>query len=416
MFGNRQELLDKISLGESTYLEFKEIRLTGSRISSPSRDSLADELAAFANGSGGVCLLGVEDTSREILGIPVDSLPAVESFIREICNDSIVPPIIPVIDFVWLPASTVEDVPVVKVDIPRSLFVHQSPSGYLYRIGSSKRRMSPEYLARLLQQRSQSRIIAFDEQPVSSASLEDLAPELYNQFKTSRTDDSTNWLSKLHMAAEDENGALRPTVAGVLMASQDPRSWLPNAFIQAVAYRGTEINPGKSPYQLDAADIVGPLDRQIDEACHFVAKNMRVSASKYMGRIDRPQYDMTAVFEAIVNALAHRDYSIYGSKIRLRMFENRLEIYSPGSIPNAMTIESLAHVQSARNDIVTSLLAKCPVPDRPWMTTDRRTMMDRRGEGVPVILANSERLSGRLPEYRLFDEAELMLTIYAPED
>ena len=81
-----------------------------------------------------------------------------------------------------------------------------------------------------------------------------------------------------------------------------------------------------------------------------------------------------------------------------------------------MTIESLAHVQSARNDIVTSLLAKCPVPDRPWLTTDRRTMMDRRGEGVPVILANSERLSGKTPEYRLFDEAQLMLTIYAPED
>lgn len=413
MFDNTQELLDKIRLGESTFLELKEIRFTGSRISSPTRDSIADELSAFANGSGGVCLLGVEDSSRAILGIPVNDLSGVESFIREICNDSIAPPIIPVIDFIWLPAATGEDVPVVKVDIPKSLFVHQSPGGYLYRIGSSKRRMSPEYLARLFQQRSRARIIAFDEQPVSNANLEDLDSELCNQFRTSRTDDSTNWLSKLHMVAKDDSGELRPTVAGVLMASQNPRSWLPNAFIQAVAYRGTKIDPGASPYQLDAADIVGPLDRQIDEACHFVVKNMRVAAIKDMGRIDRPQFDMAAVFEAIVNAVAHRDYSIYGSKIRLRMFENRLELYSPGSIPNAMTIESLAHIQSARNDVITSLLAKCPVPDRPWMTTDRRTMMDRRGEGVPVILANSERLSGRLPEYRLFDNVQVMLTIYA---
>lgn len=411
---DKNDLINKIKLGESTFLELKEVRFAGSRVDSPSRNSIADELAAFANGSGGVCLLGVEDTRREILGIPVDSLPAVEGFLREICSDSITPPIIPIIDFVWLPAAKGEDVPVVKVDIPKSLFVHQSPGGYLYRIGSSKRRMSPEYLARLFQQRSQARIIAFDEQPVSNASLEDLAPELYNQFRTSRTDDSTNWLSKLHMVAKDESSELRPTVAGVLMASQNPRSWLPNAFIQAVAYRGTEINPDAShPYQLDASDIVGPLDRQIDDACHFVVKNMRVAAFKHMGRIDRPQFDMAAVFEAIVNAVAHRDYSIYGSKIRLRMFEDRLELYSPGSIPNAMTIESLAHIQSARNDVITSLLAKCPVPDRPWMTTDRRTMMDRRGEGVPVILANSERLSGRLPEYRLFDDAQVMLTIYA---
>ena len=98
------------------------------------------------------------------------------------------------------------------------------------------------------------------------------------------------------------------------------------------------------------------------------------------------------------------------------MFENRLELYSPGSLPKTMTIESIAYLQSTRNNVITSLLAKCPVPDRPWMTTDRRTMMDRRGEGVPVILANSERLSGRLPEYRLFNDAQLMLTIYAPED
>ena len=153
MFDSKVELIDKIRLGESTYLELKEVRFTGSRVNSPTRDSIADELAAFANGSGGVCLLGVEDTRREILGIPVDSLPAVESFLREICNDSITPPIIPIVDFIWLPAATGEDVPVVKVDIPKSLFVHQSPGGYLYRIGSSKRRMSPEYLARLFHQR-----------------------------------------------------------------------------------------------------------------------------------------------------------------------------------------------------------------------------------------------------------------------
>ena len=257
---------------------------------------------------------------------------------------------------------------------------------------------------------------SFNGQPVLDAELEDLSPHLYNRFNISCTENSTSLLSKLCMAEKDEEGELRPTVAGVLMGTQNPRNWLPNAFIQAVAYRGTEIRTDLFPYQLDAADIEGPLDRQIEDACHFVVKNMRVAAFKYMGREDRPQFDIAAVFEAIVNAVAHRDYSIYGSKIRLRMFENRLELYSPGSLPKTMTIESIAYLQSTRNNIITSLLAKCPVPDRPWMTTDRRTMMDRRGEGVPVILANSERLSGRLPEYRLFDDAQVMLTIYAPED
>ena len=79
-----------------------------------------------------------------------------------------------------------------------------------------------------------------------------------------------------------------------------------------------------------------------------------------------------------------------------------------------MAAEDLAYLQSARNEIITSLLAKCPVPpDEEWLTTGRRTMMYKRGEGVYIIMNNSERLSGRLPEYRLTGESELMLTIWA---
>jgi len=123
----------------------------------------------------------------------------------------------------------------------------------------------------------------------------------------------------------------------------------------------------------------------------------------------------------MVNAAAHRDYSVYGSKTRLKMFADRLEIHSPGGIPNTMTVESLAYRQAARNETPTSLLAKCPVPtDIEWIDTDRLTLMDKRGEGVRIILENSERLSGKEPAYRLIDDAELLPTIFAaspgPED
>lgn len=79
-----------------------------------------------------------------------------------------------------------------------------------------------------------------------------------------------------------------------------------------------------------------------------------------------------------------------------------------------MTIDSLRYRQSARNETLCSLLAKCSAPDAPWLVTDRKHVMEKRGEGVPIILDNSARLSGREPEYRLIDDAELMLTIYAP--
>lgn len=412
MFDTIIELTDKIRLGEDSFLELKEVRLSGTKVQAPHKDGLADELAAFANSQGGVCLLGVDD-ARQIQGIALEHLDVVETLVHQICMDSITPPLLLSITRLELPDATGQLQPILKLDVPRSLFVHRSPGGYLYRIGSAKREMTPDYLARLFQQRSQARIIRFDEQPVPDAVLEDLSEPLWQRFASQRIEESREaLLDKLAMARQDNDGKLRPTVAGVLLASNDPRRWLPNAFIQAVAYRGTEVAPkGDALYQLDAQDITGPLDAQVLAACQFVRRNMRVAASKHMGRRDLPEYDLNAVFEALVNAVAHRDYSIYGAKIRLRMFADRLELYSPGAIPNTMTLDSLPYRQAARNEAITSLLAKCPVPEAGYDFTGRNAMMDKRGEGVRLILEHSERLAGKRPYYRLVDESELLLVI-----
>ena len=417
MFDTKAELLEKIRLGESSFLEFKEVRFEGAKIKGPHRDSLADELAAFANGYGGVFVLGVADSTREVVGVPLDRLDEVVQFVRNVCMDSIDPPMEHVVvDRLLLPMGTGEEVAVVRVDVPRSLFVHRSPGGYLHRVADSKCSMSPNLLARLFDQRGQQHVVPFNEQSVPRASLEDLNSSLWSRFRTqlSAEDDAT-FLAKVGIAELDEHGVAKPTVAGVLMASDDPRRWLPNAYVQAVAYRGNDIRVGTAdnPYQLDALDVVGPLDRQVVDACRFVARNMKTAAIKNLGRTDIPQYDLEAVFEAIVNAVAHRDYSIHGSKVRLRMFENRLELYSPGGIANSLTVESLRYRQSARNEAVCSLLARCPIPDESWLTTPRRHMMERRGEGMPIILDNSTALSGREPEIKLFNHSELRLTIYA---
>ena len=76
MFDNIADLIDKIRLGEDSYLELKEVRFAGQKVSAPHKDSLADELASFANSRGGVCVLGVDDT-REVLGIPLERLDLV---------------------------------------------------------------------------------------------------------------------------------------------------------------------------------------------------------------------------------------------------------------------------------------------------------------------------------------------------
>ena len=404
MSDSTQEILNWIRLGEDSTLELKTVEFKGNKVFYPHRDGVADELAAMANTASGVVVLGVDDKTKTIEGVPLDKLDVAETWLRSICNDLISPPL-----FCRIRKLLVEEKSIIRIDVPRSLHVHRSPGGYFQRIGSSKRQMSPEILSRLFQQRSQVRLIRFDEQVVSVATKECLDEKLWQKYRTPLSpENDEEFLLKLKLLAENEDGEIHPTVSGLLMVCEQPQEWLPNAFIQAVFYRGTERN---AAYQLDAKDIVGPLDVQIAKAYKFVESNMRIYGVKNPARHDMPQYSMQAVFEALVNAVAHRDYSIYGSKIRLQMFVDRLELYSPGAIANTMTIDSLPLRQSSRNELLTSLLARCPAT----FGGHRGLLMDKRGEGVPIILMESEKLSGRRPVYRLIDDTELLLTIYPAE-
>lgn len=405
-----EELLRKI-LGEDSVLELKEVRFRGNKISGPTRDDLADELAAMTNTADGVCVLGVDDKTREVVGVPLEHLDGVERFVREVCNDLVVPPLSVKVIRLTLPDLLGEPRPVLKIDVPRSLFVHKSPGGYFRRQGSSKRELSPDLLARLFQQRSQARLIRFDEQAVPDTSIRDLEEELWRRFLPEQTDDPVTVLRKLKLLTTDDLAEERASVAGVLLCSEHPETWLPGAYIEAVRYRGTRQD---SNYQIDAARVTGPLDRQIREAVRFVLRNMSVAAVKDPDRREVPQFSERAVFEAVVNAVAHRDYSIHGSKIRLFLFDDRLELYSPGPLPNSVTIESLPLRQATRNELVTSLLARTPVEGARG-ASGHRYFMERRGDGVPIIIEESSRLSGRPPEYRLIDDAELLLTIYSAE-
>ena len=271
------------------------------------------------------------------------------------------------------------------------------------------RELPTDVLLRLGQQRSQARLIRFEEQSVPETTFADLDESLWRRFLGVHSTDEVTTLHKMKLLTKEEDGHERVTVAGILLCSRSPERWLPGGYIEAVRYRGMKRD---SNYQIDGKRISGPLDQQIREAVAFARRNMAVYAVKQPGRVEIPQYSGRAVFEAVVNAVAHRDYSIHGSKIRLFLFDDRLELYSPGPLPNTVTIESMPLRQSTRNELITSLLARCPVED-PTGDVGRQFYMEKRGEGVPIILEESRKLSGRDPVYLLIDDAELLLTIYA---
>ena len=406
------ELAKRIRLGEDSTLELKSVRFDGGRLGLD-RKSFADELAALANARGGTLVLGVGDETRRVEGIPLERLDAVESWVREVCNDSINPALDADIIKLELENADGALVPVLRVDVPRSLFVHKSPGGYFRRIGSSKREMSPEVLARAFQERSQSRTVRFDESIVPGTRRGDLDYALTQRFL--RGDAAAgegpdgladDVLGKLRIVGADHDVETRLTLAGTLLCTSQPQRWLPHAYLQAVSYAGERTD---TAYQTDAKDIGGPLDAQIVDALHFVRRNMLVRAAKETARTERPQFSERAVFEALVNAVAHRDYSMAGSRIRLHMFGDRLELRVPGALVNTLTPDSLHLRQASRNELIVSLLARCPAPTG----LGRTRMMDRRGDGVPIIRKECVELSGRQPEYSLVDDAELSLVMWA---
>ncbi len=236
-----------------------------------------------------------------------------------------------------------------------------------------------------------------------------MSEDLWAKYTTRSDEPDDLVLLKRGLLSRDETGTVRASVAGVLFCCEEPERFLSNAYIEAVRYRGTFQD---SNYQIDARKIRGPLNRQIDQAMDFLWRNQTVSAVKKPHRVETWQFGERAVFEAIVNAVAHRDYSVSVSKIRFFMFDDRMEIYSPGALPNTVTVDSLALRQATRNELITSLLAETPVADAP-RNGGRGFYMEKRGDGVPIILGESEKLAKRKPEYRLIDDSELLLTIYS---
>ena len=407
MIWTSAQLLKQIELGEDSRIEFKEVFFTGKRVNAPRRGDIADELAAFGNTGGGTLIFSVSDTGQ-IRQMDREQMDTLEIFVGEICSDSIRPPLAFVTQRLALP----DALSVLIVEVEQSALVHKSPSGYLSRQGSAKRELSPEALRRLFQQRGRSGLLGPDEALVAGTGRNTLDTTLTDRFLSSRTTEPVDaQLAKLGLVRADDSGVTRATVAGVLLCTERPDERISGALIEAVRYRGTLLGHAS---QHDAASITGPLDRQIRDAVNFAKLNTRMAARKAPGRVETPQFSLRAMFEAIVNAVVHRDYAMENAKIRLFIFDDRLELYSPGALPNTLPIEAMRNRQVTRNETLASLLRMLAVGDIDGAGA-RQYFLEQRGEGVPVIYVQTREQTGQDPNYELLGGAELRLTIPAAQ-
>ena len=403
----KTELLELIANGENSGLEFKRDDIDNR--------ALAKELVAFANLMGGHVLLGVEDDGS-ISGI---TRPKLEEWVMTTCRDKIRPEIIPFFEVVR-DVEPGKDVAVVTVERGWSVHSvwHSAHRTYTIRVGTQSREASPEELERLFQQRGAFRL---EIRPVSGSSLLDLdRRRLKDYFIRTRNqsvpkdEDDEGWRTLLvntEIMVQDGDRTLA-TVAALLLFGNTPNRFLPQAGIDAVAYPGREKDyaakeraalraPIASLFQIDGSGKITFVENGlIEQAIEFVRRNTEVTSVLQGGiRVDRWTYPEEAVRETIVNALVHRDYLLSSTTIELSIYEDRLEVISPGRLPNGITPARMkSGCRAARNQLLKDVMRDYNYLEHTGMGVPRKIikgMLEHNGT-QPDLIEEEERFVVRL--------------------
>ncbi len=382
----RDELIEIIQNGESSKIEFKteDVHI----------NSLAEEIVAFANLDGGIVLIGVDD-SGEIKGCERKKF---EEFVINVCRSNVRPAILPVIEKVVVDGKMVLAVIIERGDTPYST----NRGLYFIRVGSTKQTPTQQELLRLFQKRN---ILQFDETPVVGASVNSIDLTKVGIYLTrlgqSPLDEENdhaliNDLINLSIMVDIDDG--RPTVGGVLAFGKKPQRYFPSFNIMCGAYKGSDFLSDT----IREKELFGTLDELIEDAIAFLKLSMPQAHAMERGvrRNDSYLYPVEALREGVVNAICHRDYTITGSAIRLFLFDDRLEIRSPGGLPNTLTLENMLFRQYIRNQVIASFLAG-------------GGYMERRGKGMLRMLKSCEEINVSCEFSLTPDHGEFVITFRA---
>ena len=390
----RTELLEIISNGESSEVEFKRDTLQNY--------DLAKELVSFSNLGGGMVLLGLEDDGS-ISGLTRTNL---EEWVMTTCRDKIRPAIIPFFEFVR-GIEPGKDVAIVRVTRGYNVhgLWHNSSSRYHIRVGTQSREATQEELARLFQQRG---TIRAELRPISGSAVADLDQQRVQDYfgrvrqqDVPADEDGAAWRALLvNTEIMTEEGV---TVSGMLLFGSTPNRFLPQAGIDATAFPGTEkdyaarervVLRGPMTPLIDAnGAIVG--NGLVEQALEFVRRNTPVKAVLENGRrFEKPTYPQEVVREAVVNALIHRDYLLSSTDIELAVYSNRMEIVSPGRLPNGITPERMrAGTRAARNQLLKDVMRDYGYLEHMGMGIPRKIIagMQKHNNTTPELIEDQER-------------------------
>lgn len=315
----------------------------------PEVQPLAETLVAFANSDGGTILIGVDEEGQATGQVYADEVDTALRTALRACR--------PLVETHWHQAAAEEGVAFAIV-VNRSPELHSLADGrVLVRAGAENRPLSGDEIRQLAATKSTG---DFEGEIAPGAQREDFDDEVVEEFLRKWEDrQHREWTGSvdellLEVGAIDEEGI--PTIGGVLLFATNPQAFLPQSGLTFVKFvgrepRGDDGQPGYGRRE----EIGGPLARIIQRAWEVVGEEMRTGAVVTdLEREERTEYPVAAVREALVNAVAHRDYRLGGRRIEVRMFSDRMEITSPGGLPGFITVDNIVDEHFSRNPRIVS--------------------------------------------------------------
>lgn len=340
------EIIDLIGRGETSTVQFKERMINN--------DSLAGELAAMSNSLGGDIIFGVCDKDGSVVGLEYNELQEIESMVANIANTNVIPPVY----------VTTEVVSIVVDEAERNVLIVHVPEGiakpykdshgvFWIKVAGDKRRITDNNeILRLLQQ---SGIVYVDELAVPGTSEKNINKSMVAAYLQKINDSATVIDRNLFVNLGIMKGDLM-TLAGLLFFTQGPQRYRPAFCVKAVSFFGNDI--GGNDYR-SSVDITGTIPEMFDEGMAFFKTNLKYTQQgQNFNSVGRLEISSIALEELLQNALVHRDYS-RNAPIRLMIFDNRIEIVSPGCLPNHLTVENIKLGNAVvRNNLIVSYASK----------------------------------------------------------
>ncbi len=390
---SEKELKALIQGGETNTVELK--------LAAPRAVDLAERLCGMANARGGRVIIGVEDATHKVVGVPDERIGETMDVILRAARQVIKPELLldPPEPEVYLLAEKkllVATIP--STDGP----VYQAGGIFWIWQGTHTRALSMTELSEMIYDRG---LRDWELEPAYNATMEDMDVEKVQSFlerrsasgrQDGRFKNREQTLIGMRCAVKVKGRTVVPTNAGILFFGRSPQEHIPQSEVVCVLFRETV---GASRYA-DRKIVTGTLQEVIDGAETFLNRYIAVGARvEGWKRIDIPEYSIEVLREAIINAVVHRDYSRRGEKVRVFYYPDRVEVHSPGLLLPGITIEQMerGEVQSKlRNPVLAGLLSNVP------------GYIEQIGSGVRFMLDETKRM--KLPAPHFQEKSEVIVT------